>query len=211
MGGCIHSKNWRKKPCSAKADLEFFYEKVFDGYTSSMQINSVVPDTLQLALRRDLIAFDRTAARSLAEAVECGSGTMVKAGESSVHSSRRLSIILMSADRSFGNFIALSSHAGYTGYLFVSEKTDSSCVRCEGLHGQVLSLDELAEKDIIPPLQPTANASYLQWTWRHWPCIIGIERASFVSLTSIAAVKTLMRAVCICLYTTPLMEFQCGR
>ncbi|MEG1165175.1 MAG: hypothetical protein RSD68_02100, partial [Oscillospiraceae bacterium] len=34
---------------------------------------------------------------------------------------------------------------------------ENSCVRCEGLHGQVFSLDELSEKNIIPPLHPNCK------------------------------------------------------
>lgn len=116
-----------------------------------------MPDTLQSVLRRDLLTFDRTAARSLVEAANSGDSTMAKTSESFVLSSKRLSNILMSADRSFGDFIVLNSCAGYVGYLFVSERADNSCMRCESLHGQVFSLDELAENSIIPPLHPNCK------------------------------------------------------
>lgn len=144
-------------PNSAKENLTVFYEKVFDGYTSQLQINPAVPDSMQLALHRDLLDFDRTAAKTLAEAADSNENAMDKTGESFVYSANRLSNILRSADRSFCDYIALSSYAGYSKYLFVSERADNSCMRCESLHGQMFTLDELAEKNVIPPLHPNCK------------------------------------------------------
>jgi len=200
-----------KEPGSAKADLEFFYEKVFEGYTSGIKINPAVPDTLQSVLRRDLLAFDRTAAMSLAEATECGSSTMAKAGESFVHSSRRLSKFLTSADRSFRDFVALSSHGGDVGYLFVSERMDSSCMNCEGLHGQVFSLDELAEKNIIPPLHPNCKCKLFAMDVASL-AVYNRNREGFIrQLDLYCSGENLDEGAYICLHTIPLAEFQCGR
>ena len=144
-------------PNSAKENLTVFCEKVFNEYTSKLQINPAVPDAMQSALRRDLLVFDRTAAKALAETADSDENTMGKVGESFVCSTNRLSNILWSADRSFCDFIMLRSYAGYNKYLFVSERTDTSCMMCESLYGQIFTLDELAEKNVIPPLHPNCK------------------------------------------------------
>lgn len=46
-----------RAPNPAKENLTLFYEKVFNGYTSKLQINPSVPDAMQSALHRGLLAF----------------------------------------------------------------------------------------------------------------------------------------------------------
>ena len=41
--------------------------------------------------------------------------------------------------------------------IFFSERTDNSCMRCESLHGQMFTWEELAEKNVIPPLHPNCK------------------------------------------------------
>lgn len=146
-----------RAPDPAKENLTLFYEKVFNGYTSKLQINPSVPDAMQSALHRGLLAFNLTAAKTLAEAADSDESAMDKAGENLVYSANRLSNILRLTERSFCDFIALSSYARYSKYLFVSERTDNFCMRCESLHGQMFTLNELAEKNVIPPLHPNCK------------------------------------------------------
>lgn len=146
-----------RPPGEARENLQLFYEDLFKRYTSGIKISPAVPETMQRALRRDFLVFDRTSSLALATATDSGKPRMSRVGEAFVQSSSRLSNILLTSDQSFRSFIALNACTGYSKYLFVSERTERSCLKCESLHGRLFTLEDLKAPGLIPPLHPNCK------------------------------------------------------
>ena len=75
----------------------------------------------------------------------------------------RLSNVLVRYERELQVLKILQHHVkqGYTHYLFLCEKGQNSCERCESSHGKLMEMNELFGRHLVPPLHPNCRCELM--------------------------------------------------